>query len=223
MQLFDPGRITGIRRIVDIEPGHAVEANDDIIFLRLDFPGDKPDKVPVSEILNDGLVKGMSVVGEKFKNNEFYVPEVLIAARAMHSGMELLKPLLADSGVEPVGKVAIGTVKGDLHDIGKNLVAMSFRGQGYNVIDIGVDQSPESFVNATKENNADLIGLSALLTTTMPQMKAVVDGVKDAGLDTPVVIGGAPVTQDYADEIGAQGYGPDAATAVEVGAKLLGI
>ena len=180
--------------------------------------GDDPET-----LFYDGLIAGMKIIIDKFKNNEAYIPEVLIAARANDAGMELIKPLLEAGDYQPKATVVIGTVKGDLHDIGKNLVAMSFRGQGYNVIDIGVDQSPESFVNATKENNADLIGLSALLTTTMPQMKAVVDGVKDAGLDTPVVIGGAPVTQDYADEIGAQGYGPDAATAVEVGAKLLGI
>ncbi len=180
--------------------------------------GDDPET-----LFYDGLIAGMKIIIDKFKNNEAYIPEVLIAARANDAGMEIIKPLLESGDYKPKATVVIGTVKGDLHDIGKNLVAMSFRGQGYNVVDLGVDQAPESFVEAAKESNADLIGLSALLTTTMPQMKAVVDAVNGAGIDIPVIIGGAPVTQDYADEIGAKGYGPDAATAVEVGAQLLGI
>jgi len=181
------------------------------------------DKVPVSEILNDGLVKGMSVVGEKFKNNEFYVPEVLIAARAMHSGMELLKPLLASSGVEPIGKVAIGTVKGDLHDIGKNLVVMMLEGAGFEVMDLGIDVPPEKFVDAAKQG-AQVIAMSALLTTTMTAMKTTIDALKEAGVRDSVktLIGGAPVTKNYADEIGADGYARDAASGADEAKKLIG-
>ena len=182
-------------------------------------------------ILNEGLIAGMNVVGRKFKNNEFYVPEVLIAARAMSNhkeaetrpgAMEILKPYLEEAGVEPIGKVVMGTVKGDLHDIGKNLVAMMLKGAGFDVIDLKIDVSAEKFVQAARDNNAKLIGLSALLTTTMPHMKAVVEGVREAGLDdVKIMIGGAPVTQAYADEIGADGYGPDAASAVDLAKELL--
>jgi len=180
--------------------------------------------VPVSEIINDGLIAGMGVVGEKFKNNEFYVPEVLIAARAMHAGMDLLKPLLAESGVQPKGVVAIGTVKGDLHDIGKNLVSMMLEGGGYEVIDLGVDVPPEKFVEAVNEKGAQIVALSALLTTTMPSMKDTIDSLKEAGVrdKVRVMIGGAPVTQNYADEIGADGYAPDAASAVDKAHELIG-
>ena len=182
-------------------------------------------------ILNEGLIAGMNVVGQKFKNNEFYVPEVLIAARAMSNhkeaetrpgAMEILKPHLEAAGVEPIGKVVVGTAKGDLHDIGKNLVAMMLKGAGFEVIDLKIDVSAEKFVQAARENNAKLIGVSALLTTTMPHMKAVVKGVREAGLDdVKIMIGGAPVTQTYADEIGADGYGPDAASAVDLAKELL--
>ena len=178
------------------------------------------DGTPVEKILNDGLVAGMNYVGEKFKANEFYVPEVLIAARAMNQSMALLEPLLKEKGVKPVGTAAIGTVKGDLHDIGKNLVGMMLKGAGFNVMDLGIDVAPEKFVDAAK-NGANLVGLSALLTTTMPQMKNVVDALKAADCDVPVMIGGAPVTQKYADEIGASGYAPDAASAVDVARKLV--
>ena len=179
--------------------------------------------VAAGDILNDGLVAGMAVVGTKFKNNEFYVPEVLIAARAMNAGMEVLEPKLADAGVEKVAKVAIGTVKGDLHDIGKNLVAMMLKGGGYDVLDLGIDVSPEKFVAAVQNDGATLIGLSALLTTTMPQMQNVVDALKEAGLSdkAKIMIGGAPVTQNYCDEIGADGYAPDAASAVDTAKQLL--
>ncbi len=181
------------------------------------------ENVPVEQILNEGLVAGMNVVGEKFKNNEFYVPEVLIAARAMKAGMELIKPKLADSGVEPVAKVVIGTVKGDLHDIGKNLVAMMLQGGGFEVIDLGTDVSPEKFVEAAKENGAKIVCMSALLTTTMPQMGNVVQAIKQAGLDNQVktMVGGAPVTQNFADEIGADGYSDDAASAVDKARELI--
>ncbi|MDH7481205.1 MAG: corrinoid protein [Armatimonadota bacterium] len=175
------------------------------------------------DILNKGLVAGMSVVGEKFKNNEFYVPEVLIAARAMKNGMEVLKPRLVETGVEPIARVAIGTVRGDLHDIGKNLVAMMLEGAGFEIIDLGVDVKPEQFVQTVKEKNAKLVCLSALLTTTMPAMKDTINALAEAGLrdGVNVMIGGAPVTQNYADEIGADGYAPDAASAVDKAKELL--
>ena len=177
----------------------------------------------VGKILNEGLVAGMSVVGVKFKSNEFYVPEVLIAARAMNKGMEVLAPKLAAAGIEPDATVAVGTVKGDLHDIGKNLVVMMLKGGGYKVMDLGIDVPPEKFASAVQEG-AQLIGLSALLTTTMPQMQNVIDGLSEAGVrdQVKVMIGGAPVTQNYADEIGADGYAPDAASAVDMAKELLG-
>ncbi len=173
-------------------------------------------------IINEGLIAGMSVVGEKFKNNEFYVPEVLIAARAMQSAMDHVKPLLVEGEIEARGTVAIGTVKGDLHDIGKNLVAMMLEGGGYDIIDLEVDVSPEQFVEAA-EGGANVIALSALLTTTMPSMKDTVDALVEAGIrdQVKVIIGGAPVTQSYADEIGADGYAPDAASAVDLVGELL--
>jgi 5-methyltetrahydrofolate--homocysteine methyltransferase len=174
------------------------------------------------EILNNGLVAGMNVVGEKFKNNEFYVPEVLIAARAMKGAMELLRPQLAKSGVQPRGRVAIGTVRGDLHDIGKNLVAMMLEGAGFEINDLGVDVKPEQFVDAVKKGS-DVVALSALLTTTMPAMKDTIEALKaDGSRDKAyVMIGGAPVTQNYCDEIGADGYAPDAASAVDKAKELL--
>jgi 5-methyltetrahydrofolate--homocysteine methyltransferase len=181
--------------------------------------------VPVETILKDGLIAGMSVIGELFKKNECYVPEVLIAARAMKSGMAILKPLLADSNIEPVGTVVIGTVKGDLHDIGKNLVAMMLEGAGFNVVDAGIDVPPEKFVRLAQENNADMIGMSALLTTTMTKMKETVEAIQASALGEKVktIIGGAPVTQRYADEIGAGGFAPDAASGVDKAKELLGI
>ena len=181
--------------------------------------------VPVRDILNEGLIAGMGVVGKKFKANEFYVPEVLIAARAMKTGMKLLKPRFAESGVEPIAKLALGTVKGDLHDIGKNLVAMMLEGAGFEVIDLGVDVPPEKFSTAIKESNASVIGMSALLTTTMLNMKSTIEALKNDGVrDTvKIVIGGAPVTQSYADEIGADGYAADAASAVSVVKQLLNL
>jgi 5-methyltetrahydrofolate--homocysteine methyltransferase len=177
--------------------------------------------VGVEEILNDGLIGAMAVIGDKFKRNEVYVPEVLIAARAMNAGMEVLAPKLADSGIKPIGTVALGTVKGDLHDIGKNLVGMMLKGAGFQVNDLGIDVPPEKFVEAAKD--ADVVALSALLTTTMPQMKVVIDALKEGGQgDKPVMIGGAPVTQSYADEIGASGYAPDAASAADTAKELMG-
>jgi 5-methyltetrahydrofolate--homocysteine methyltransferase len=177
--------------------------------------------VSAGEILNKGLVAGMDVVGQRFKNNEFYVPEVLIAARAMHAGMDILEPLLAESGSKPKGIVVLGTVKGDLHDIGKNLVGMMLQGGGFRVVDIGIDVDAETFVEKAQAEDADVVALSALLTTTMPQMKSVMDALEEAGLETATMIGGAPVTQEYADEIGASGYAPDAASAVDLARELV--
>jgi len=179
--------------------------------------------VPPEQIISQGLIAGMSVVGEKFKNNEFYVPEVLIAARAMHASLDLLRPLIAERGIEPVGRVAIGTVKGDLHDIGKNLVAMMLEGAGYEVNDLGVDVAPQQFIDAVKDQRAQIIALSALLTTTMPAMAETIKALKAAGVrdKVKVMIGGAPVTQSYADEITADGYAPDAASAVDMAKELL--
>jgi len=174
------------------------------------------------EILNDGLIAGMNVIGRRFKANEIYVPEVLIAARAMHAGMDVLEPKLAAAGVEPIATVVLGTVKGDLHDIGKNLVGMMLTGGGLKVVDIGTDITPEKFVEACKKEKAAVCAMSALLTTTMPQMKEVVAALKDAGVEVKTIIGGAPVTQSYADEIGADGYAPDAASAVDATKELIG-
>ena len=175
------------------------------------------------EILNDGLVAGMSVVGDRFKRNEFYVPEVLIAARAMKAGMEIIRPLLAAAGVKAKATICVGTVKGDLHDIGKNLVCMMLEGAGYNVVDLGVNVEPEKFISSANESGADAIGMSALLTTTMTSMKTVIDAFTEAGArdSVKIVVGGAPLTQNFADEIGADGYAPDAATAVDVLSGLL--
>jgi len=169
------------------------------------------------KILEDGLIKGMSIIGGKFKRNEVYVPEVLIAARAMHAGMDILRPKLVETGVKNIGKVAIGTVKGDLHDIGKNLVKMMLEGGGFEVIDLGTDVSVDEFVGAVKEHQPNIIGMSALLTTTMVNMPEVIKALKAAGLrdKVKVMIGGAPITQNYADQIGADCYSPDAASAVD--------
>ncbi|MCX5642862.1 MAG: corrinoid protein [Candidatus Omnitrophica bacterium] len=180
--------------------------------------------VPVEDILKKGLIAGMDVVGVKFRANEFYVPEVLIAARAMHAGMDILQPLLTKAGIKPLGKVAVGTVKGDLHDIGKNLVVMMLKGGGFEVMDLGIDVPEEKFVAAVKEG-AQVIGLSALLTTTMTGMKGVIEALKTAGVrdKVKVMIGGAPITQSYADEIGADAYGEDAATAAIKAKQLIGV
>jgi 5-methyltetrahydrofolate--homocysteine methyltransferase len=169
------------------------------------------------DILENGLIKGMDIIGAKFKKNEVYVPEVLIAARAMHAGMSILRPKLAETGVKNIGKVAIGTVKGDLHDIGKNLVKMMLEGAGFEVIDLGIDVSPDKFVEAVKEHKPNIIGMSALLTTTMVNMVEVIKALEAAGLrdKVKIMIGGAPITQNYADQIGADGCSPDAASAVD--------
>ena len=174
--------------------------------------------IPVQQILDEGLLSGMGVIGEKFKNNEVFVPEVLVAARAMNMGAQLLKPLMADAGVEAAGKVCIGTVKGDLHDIGKNLVGIMLKGAGYEVMDLGVNCDIAKYEDAVGKG-AQIIGCSSLLTTTMPYMKDVVEHFKGKGVK--VIIGGAPVTQAYADEIGADGYSDDANGAVKLVDSLM--
>ncbi len=176
------------------------------------------------DIVENGLVPGMSAIGEKFKkNNEVFVPEMLIAARAMKEAMGLLEPLLAQAGIKPKYTVVIGTVQGDLHDIGKNLVAMMLKGANFGVVDVGTNVPPEKFVAAVNENSAAILALSALLTTTMPAMKTTVEAVRAAGLkDLKIMIGGAPVTHDFAREIGADGYSADAASAVDLALNLLG-
>lgn len=174
--------------------------------------------VPAKEILEDGLLAGMSIVGTKFKNNEIFVPEVLIAARAMKAGTDILKPYLVSDNVQAVGKVVLGTVKGDLHDIGKNLVKMMLEGKGLEVIDLGVDVDPQTFVDTAKSEGAKIICCSALLTTTMGEMKNVVDLCKAEGIrdDVKIMIGGAPITDEYCREIGADAYTSDAASCAEV-------
>ena len=175
------------------------------------------EKLPAQEILDKGLLSGMDIIGEKFKNNDVYVPEVLVAARAMNTGAALLKPLLAESGAKAVGKVAIGTVKGDLHDIGKNLVKLMLEGKGLEVVDLGVDVTAEKFLEAYKEHKVDAVALSALLTTTMQEMKTVIEMFKEAGVRDEVIImvGGAPISESFKDSIGADIYTPDAASAAD--------
>lgn len=181
--------------------------------------------VPPEKIINEGLLAGMSVIGERFKKNEIFVPEVLVSARAMQVGMDILKPLLTRSSGVIKGKVVIGTVEGDLHDIGKNLVAIMFEGAGYQVIDLGIDVPPDKFVEAIREHNPDIVGMSALLTVTMPQMKVTLDVMEKEGVreKVKVIVGGAPVTEEFAKEIGADGYAPDATSAVELVNRLLGV
>jgi corrinoid protein of di/trimethylamine methyltransferase len=175
------------------------------------------------DALNRGLVAGMDVVGIDFRDGILFVPEVLMAAKAMKAGMEVLRPLLAETGAPQIGTMVIGTVKGDIHDIGKNLVAMMLEGAGFQVINLGINNDAEKFVNAVKQHNSDLVGLSALLTTTMPYMQVIIKALKDAGLrdKVGVMIGGAPVTQAFADEIGADAYCRDAAIAVETAKRLV--
>jgi 5-methyltetrahydrofolate--homocysteine methyltransferase len=181
------------------------------------------DGVDPQEILNQYMIPAMDEVGRRFETNEYFVPELLIAARAMKGALAIIKPKLTATGAKPMGKVAIGTVKGDLHDIGKNLVAAMLEGGGFEIIDLGVDVTPEKFIGAVKEKGANVIALSALLTTTMPSMKTTIEGLKEAGVrdQVKVIIGGAPVTQKYADEIGADGYSDNASAAVALTRKLV--
>lgn len=179
--------------------------------------------MPVKEILNDGLIAGMDIIGRDFKAGDLFIPEVLIAAKAMQAGLEVLRPLLAESGVPSLAKMVVGTVAGDLHDIGKNLVSIMLEGAGFEIIDLGNDVAPEKFVEAARTENADLLGMSALLTTTMPAMKTTIEALTEAGLRdrVKVIIGGAPVTAEFAEEIGADAYAPDAASAVETTRSLI--
>jgi 5-methyltetrahydrofolate--homocysteine methyltransferase len=181
-------------------------------------------KIPPAKILSDGLVSGMDIVGDKFRRDELFMPEVLISAKAMQAGMDILRPKLIEAGVKLAGKIVVGTVKGDLHDIGKNLVGMLMEGAGFQVIDLGIDVPSEKFVEAVKSQKPDVLGLSALLTTTMPKMKEVVESLVEAGIrkSLKVMVGGAPVTEKFAKDIGADGYAPDAASAVEKARELIG-
>jgi len=175
------------------------------------------------EILDGGLIAGMDEVGRDFKAGDLFIPEVLIAARAMHAGMGVLRPLLAESGVPSMGKIALGTVAGDLHDIGKNLVGMMLQGAGFEIVDLGTGVSPAQFVKVVREQGADLVGMSALLTTTMPSMKSTIEALTEAGLRdrVKVIVGGAPVTANFAEKIGADAYAADAAAAVDTARGLL--
>jgi 5-methyltetrahydrofolate--homocysteine methyltransferase len=177
------------------------------------------------EVLEQGLVAGMAVVGQRFRDNEMFMPEVMVAARAMHAGLGVLEPLLAAGGAEPKGTVLVGTVKGDLHDVGKNMVSMMFRGAGYRLVDLGVDVAPEAFVKAIREHRPQVVGLSALLTMTLPQIKAAIEAVEQSGLRREVVLlaGGAPVTAEYAAAVGADGWAPDSAGAVQLAGELLAV
>jgi 5-methyltetrahydrofolate--homocysteine methyltransferase len=175
------------------------------------------------DIIDKGLIGGMNEVGVLFKKDEMYMPEVLVSARTMHAGMEVLRPLLEETGARAAGRVVLGTVKGDLHDIGKNLVGMMFKGAGYDVVDIGIDQPAENFLKAVKESEAQVMGMSALLTTTMTQMGRVIDSLKEAGMRdrVKVMVGGAPVTAQFAESIGADGYAPDAGSALDILKNLI--
>lgn len=180
--------------------------------------------ISAEDILNNGLVAGMNIVSKKFKNNEIFIPEVLISAKSMYSGLGIIKPLLSELNVKSKGKVVIGTVKGDLHDIGKNIVAMLLQGAGFDVVDLGADVPKEKFLEFVKNERVDILGMSALLTTTMIYMKETIEALKNAGLreNVKVIIGGAPVTESYAAQIDADGYAPDAASAVDLTKRLLG-
>jgi 5-methyltetrahydrofolate--homocysteine methyltransferase len=176
-------------------------------------------------ILRQGLIAGMNIIGERFKKGELFVPEVLLAARAMQAGMNILKLRLIQTGVKPAGRIIIGTVKGDLHDIGKNLVAMMLEGAGFEIIDLGIDTAPERFIQEVKDKKPQIVALSALLTTTLPMMKATIELLKAEGLEgtVKVLVGGAPLSQRYADEIGADGYAPDAVSAVAKARELISL
>lgn len=175
------------------------------------------------EIVNNALIEAMNLIGPMMASGEIFVPEVLMSAETMQVGLNYLKPMLKDEDMKSLGTIVIGTVEGDLHDIGKNLVAMMLESSGFKVINIGIDQSPQSFVDAAIENNAQIIGLSALLTTTMPAMRETVEYIKEKGLDVKIAIGGAPVSAEFADEIGADGYSDDGPTAVILCKRLLGV
>jgi 5-methyltetrahydrofolate--homocysteine methyltransferase len=178
--------------------------------------------IPAQKILNEVLIPGMTVVGELFEKNEYFVPELLLAARAMYGALDLLRPRLTEGDYKPTGRAIVGTVQGDLHDIGKKLVMIMLEGNGFQVIDLGTDVAPEKFLDAVKESGSKLVGLSALLTTTLPAMEKTVRALKEVDSSIKVMIGGAPVTQAFADSIGADGYGRDASAAVALARQLLG-
>lgn len=179
--------------------------------------------VEIKEILGEGLIAGMEIIGDKFKANEIFIPEVLISAKAMHAGMAILEPHFIKCGIKPAGKIVIGTVKGDLHDIGKNIVSMMFKGACFQIDDLGIDVSPEKFLNAVKNSNAEILAMSSLLTTSMGAMRDTIKALKDSGIrdKVKIMVGGAPITQDFADSIGADSYAKDAATAVDKARELL--
>jgi 5-methyltetrahydrofolate--homocysteine methyltransferase len=204
-EIFD-GILNGNQKVVPVKVNEALEAG-----------------IEPSVVLNEGMVAAMAEVGKLFEQGEYYVPEMLIAARAMQAGLAILKPKLIQSDFKSSGKVVIGTVKGDLHDIGKNLVSMMLEGAAFEIIDLGTDVSPDKFVEAVKSNGANIIAMSALLTTTMPNMKTTIDALNTAGIrdQVKVMIGGAPVTESYAQQIGADGYAPDASRAVALAKSLV--
>ena len=181
----------------------------------------REEGTPLKNVLDDGLIAGMDIIGARFKKYEIYISEVLIAARAMKMGMDFLEPEIIKAGIEPAGKCVIGTIEGDLHDIGKNLVAMMLKGAGFKVIDLGVDVKPDDFAEQAESEGVQVVGMSALLTTTMPGMEKTIKAMKDRGVSARTMIGGAPVTQDYADRIGADGYAADAASAVDLAKNLI--
>jgi corrinoid protein of di/trimethylamine methyltransferase len=208
----------------DLKPLHEAILNGDAKTAKATTEAALAAGVAPLTLVQEYMMPAMAEVGRRFECNEYFVPELLLAARAMKTALELIRPLLAASGVQPVARVAVGTVKGDLHDIGKNLVAAMLEGGGYEVIDLGVNVTPEQFIAAVKEKGANIVAMSALLTTTMPSMKTTVDALKQAGVreQVKVLVGGAPVTQKYADEIGADGYSESAAGIVAVAKKSLG-
>jgi 5-methyltetrahydrofolate--homocysteine methyltransferase len=200
--------------VIDMEVDKATELTQKALDEGLD----------AEKVLNEALVPAMDAVGDQYEKGERYVPEMLLSAQSMKGGMQLLRPLLAESGVEPKGRIVIGTVEGDLHDIGQNLVSMMLEGAGFEVTNLGAETPADEFVSSVKDNNADILGLSALLTTTMTHMPEVIDALKEDGVrdNLQVMIGGAPVSQDYADEIGADGYASDASSAVKLAEQLIG-
>ena len=216
-ELFDSGDALMQEMAYDLITGNHEEV-DRLTKQALD------DGYTANDILDDGLISGMAIVGVKFRDNIIFVPEVLIAARAMKAGMAHLEPILSASGVEPLGTIIMGTVKGDLHDIGKNLCIMMLRGSGFIVHDLGVDTKPDEFVDAVMEHDAQIVGMSALLTTTMPNMGVTIEALEEAGLreDIKVMLGGAPVTESFAEDMGADGYGDNAIEAVDRAKEFVG-